>query len=79
VDFESIDVLATDLGLARARGAELARAAARRHPGLPVLFMSGGASAEDAAHAYRGGPSAALAKPFAPAALETAILRLVGV
>ena len=38
---DGIDLLLTDIGLPGISGSDLAAEAARRHPGLPIIFISG--------------------------------------
>lgn len=80
---EPFDVILTDVLMPEADGLELIRHAARDHPHLPVIAMSGGSSrvpgAEGLQLARRLGAKAVLAKPFgAPELRETIVAVMDG-
>jgi len=69
--------LITDIQMPGMDGRALARKLAERRPGLPVLFISGYATAIDEQKAAVPTRTAYLEKPFTPAALREAIERLL--
>lgn len=77
-DRDRFDALLTDISIpGRIDGIELAEHARQVHPGLPVLFVSGGAANLRRA-ALVGPPSACMSKPFDAGTLLRALGRLVG-
>jgi DNA-binding response OmpR family regulator len=68
-------VLDIKLGQDGIRGWHVARRARSLNPGLPVIYMTGGAAEEWAVHGVA--KSIILAKPFAPAQLISAISKLL--
>jgi signal transduction histidine kinase/ActR/RegA family two-component response regulator len=70
-------VLLLDLTLPGQDGRDMARAALRERPGLPIVLMSGHASAQIAELARELGLDVWLQKPFTMAELETALARAV--
>ncbi len=64
-----VDLLLTDVDMPRMGGVELARRLTARHPGLPVLFMSGSSAAPC--------EGAFIAKPFSMDELELELERLL--
>jgi CheY-like chemotaxis protein len=70
-----VDMLVTDLLMPGVGGRELAEHLRRGRPGLPVLFVSGFAGAEDLPEV--GPNSALLAKPFSAAGLVAAVRELL--
>ena len=77
---EAVDLLFTDIDLARGtNGLTLARCARRRMPRLPVIYTSGGRDALAPDEAVLG--SVFVAKPYRPshiAALARRLLRVAG-
>ena len=73
---EKVDVLLVDFAMPGMNGAEVAREAQQRRPGLPTLFVTGYADLE----AIRSvGEERIVAKPFQPARLFQAIDHVLGV
>ena len=73
---EKVDVLLVDFAMPGMNGAEVAREAQLRRPGLPTLFVTGYADLE----AIRSvGEERIVAKPFQPARLFQAIEHVLGV
>lgn len=70
-----VDMLVTDLLMPGVGGRELAEHLRRGRPGLPVLFVSGFAGAEDLPEV--GPNSTLLAKPFSAAGLVAAVRELL--
>ncbi|WP_114377277.1 response regulator [Elioraea thermophila] len=83
IDRTEIDLIVTDLLMPEVEGIEVLTAARRRHPGLPVLVISGGFPPERAAAsgisadylrmARQLGATRTLAKPFERADLLAAV------
>ncbi|MCS6853294.1 MAG: response regulator [Elioraea sp.] len=83
IEQAEIDLVITDLLMPEVEGIEVLTAARRRHPGLPVLVISGGFPPERAAAAGVGadylrmarqlGATRTLAKPFERADLLAAV------
>jgi DNA-binding response OmpR family regulator len=59
-----LDLLITDVGLPGLAGPHMVEQARKRRPELPVLFITGYASAHDFQAAMGDGNAALLAKPF---------------
>jgi hemerythrin-like metal-binding protein len=73
---EQTSILVTDLVMPGLDGRATAEALRRRHPALPVLFVSG--YAEEEAHPGElGAATGFLAKPFSPAALLARVRELL--
>jgi signal transduction histidine kinase/CheY-like chemotaxis protein len=71
-------LLVTDVLMAGMGGPELAEALRADHPGLPVLFVSGYVEDRRREQLLRATPASTfLAKPFTPAALLTAVGRVL--
>jgi two-component system cell cycle sensor histidine kinase/response regulator CckA len=68
------DLVLTDLVMPEMGGRELARRLRDRHPGLPVLFMSG---YDDELGADTDGEPGLLAKPFTPVSLSHQVAELL--
>ncbi len=74
-----IDLLLTDIQMPGGmNGIELADQVQAQKPGLPVLFMSGSAGADDLRHTRYFGVSEMLAKPVRKTELAAAIKRMLG-
>jgi DNA-binding NtrC family response regulator len=67
------DVIVTDLRMPVVNGFEILEAARARHPGTPVVVMSGSAEVTDAVRAIRAGARDFLIKPFEFRNLEEAL------
>jgi len=67
-----------DLVLPDGEGGEIVRALRRRRPGLPVVVVTGYATADQASRALRAGATAFLAKPFEESELLGAVRRALG-
>jgi CheY-like chemotaxis protein len=65
------DMLIIDFAMEGLNGAETARAARQRYPGIPILFMSGFADAEALRSAVETAPL--IHKPFRPTELAVAV------
>ena len=77
-DRDRFDALLTDVAMpGRIDGIGLAEHAREVHPGLPVLFVSGGADSLRRAAALAP-PTACMSKPFEAVSLLQALRRLVG-
>lgn len=77
-DRDRFDALLTDIAIpGRIDGIGLAEHARQVHPGLPVLFVSGGAASLRRA-ASLAPPTACMSKPFEAGTLLQALGRLVG-
>ncbi|HEY0712287.1 MAG TPA: ATP-binding protein, partial [Polyangia bacterium] len=63
----AFDLVMTDLMMPEAGGSQLARALRTRIPGIPILFMSGSARAEQLLAKLGENPDHFLRKPFTPA------------
>ena len=73
---EPLAALVTDIDLGRgADGFEVARHARREHPGLPVVFISGSASARERAANIEGAEF--ISKPFHCRQLTAALARVL--
>ena len=68
-----IDLLVTDVVMPRMNGKDLASTLRSRHPGLPIVFMSGYTGETVAVHLTRD--HVFLQKPFSPAGLATTVRR----
>jgi CheY-like chemotaxis protein len=75
LESQSASLVMTDLGMPGMSGGELARAVARRHPGLPVVLLTGWADAEPEG---RPGIARVLPKPLRMAQLREALASLIG-
>ena len=73
---ERLDAAVLDLWLPDMDGAELAERLRAMRPALPVVVETG-APFMAVAHVIAGGPTAVLEKPFGPAELVAAIVRLI--
>ena len=72
-----VDAVVSDIVMPRLNGVELLRVLSSTHPQLPVLLMSGYASAELEGMGIAA-PCAVLAKPFAPERLVEELRRCLG-
>lgn len=70
----NVDVVLTDIVMPRMNGVELLQSLSALRPDLPVLLMSGYATAELAALGIAS-PCAVLTKPFSPATLVAEVRR----
>jgi len=71
---ESVDLVITDIVMARMGGLELARRVAHQRPGMPILLMSGYSTEE----MPTADPSIGfLQKPFTPSVLLQAVSALL--
>ena len=76
LDLASLGLVVTDINLpGRRDGIDLALAARRAHPGIPVVFMSGRPTKLAQAHTLSD-PAAFLQKPFSFSTLVCAVERL---
>jgi CheY-like chemotaxis protein len=75
---ERFDLLLTDLTMPNLSGLELAAAAHRLHPALPVLLCTGDGTGLTEGDLSRCGVSSLLAKPVDPACLRRLLEQLVG-
>ncbi len=72
------DCLLLDLNMPGMDGAELLRVVTGRHPGLPVIVITGEPQSPLAARALQGGAREVLDKPFGELELRRSIERSVG-
>ncbi|MCB9674383.1 MAG: sigma-54-dependent Fis family transcriptional regulator [Alphaproteobacteria bacterium] len=75
LETHNVDVLVTDLNLARSSGLSLCRSALSRDPELPVLIITAFGSLETAIGAIRAGAYDFLTKPFSMDTLTLAVER----
>jgi signal transduction histidine kinase len=68
-----LDLLITDVVMPWMRGEEVARLVAQRHPGVPVIFMSGHPLREEGSPAPGPAGGDFLPKPFPPEALRARV------
>jgi two-component system OmpR family response regulator len=73
----SVDVVVTDVGMPGMGGLEVARAAKRIAPAVPVVVVTGWAEREDIASARGRDVDAVLVKPVDPDALALAVSEAV--
>lgn len=73
----SIDVLVTDIGMPGMGGLEVARAAKKIAPTVPVVVVTGYADREDIARARGHEVDAVLVKPVDPESLTAVVDRMV--
>ncbi|MDR3764198.1 MAG: response regulator [Acidobacteriota bacterium] len=71
-------LLITDIMMPVMNGVELTRCLRQRHPGLPVLLISGFSAENEMLHEIPGGPVSFLQKPFPIKRLIEAIREAVG-
>lgn len=74
---ESVALVVTDLALQGVSGRDVARAAARRWPGVRILFISGHTEAVVLRHLPADLPAAFLGKPFTPEALARKVRQVL--
>ncbi len=74
---ERVDLLITDIGLPGTDGRQVADAARLRHPGLPVLFITGYAEKASAAGGFLEPGMSLLTKPFAMDTLAARIRNII--
>ena len=74
---DSVDAIVTDLAMPRMSGLDLAEAALRLRPDIPVVLMTGYASAEERARARHIGIRAVLVKPDSVEELTRALDELL--
>ncbi len=75
---DSIDLILSDVMLGDGTGPEVVEEALAQRPHLPVLFVSGFASANVLASRTRSAEAPVVAKPFLPAELCAQVRRLLG-
>ncbi len=73
----SVDAIVTDVGMPGMGGLEVARAAKRIAPGVPVVVVTGFADREDILSARGREVDAVLVKPVDPEALTAAVASVV--
>ncbi|MFG0318160.1 MAG: ATP-binding protein [Planctomycetota bacterium JB042] len=76
---ERIDLIVTDIVLAKRSGLDLVKLLRERRPGLAALLVSGYASADVRLDSLGAGPTSLLTKPFGPSVLLERIDELLGV
>ncbi len=61
---DTFDIVVLDINMPRISGHELAKQIEEKYPGLPVVFMTAEADANNVKRAYAGGAKDFLVKPF---------------
>jgi two-component system nitrogen regulation response regulator GlnG len=77
LEFETYDVVLTDIAMPGLTGREILKRIQEEHPTTPVIFISGNSEAEAARDLLNMGAFAFIAKPFKLEDVESTVVRAI--